>query len=335
MVRGTADPSASLGMTKERATVPQRVVAGPKRFSNLIWTGLVWSRSDRCASCRHSRIHQAVSANPKQSRNALYGYDANGPKGRISIPLEGSRRIDSPGVEHDPWIRMGGGLGLHLDIDKDRLETTARDIKAIAATTGGPIYLGWGTDLYAPAAKLIDNIGLLNERLAPIHFQLATAGEFFRSAATTRGITTLSGEIPSSWANLTTSQLPLWLPAMNASNTLVSAEKFASINYALGYAGYPGAALRASMDVVPEAAFLSSKPLLVRVVFTKPVASCNKNVPQGLLNAAKVMSCSQVELPNAAPSRTAREVAPPGLKPSSYWPCASGHVGNRRYRACR
>ena len=37
----------------------------------------------------------------------------------------------------------GGGLGLHLDIDKDRLETTARDIKAIAATTGGPIYLGW------------------------------------------------------------------------------------------------------------------------------------------------------------------------------------------------
>jgi hypothetical protein len=31
-VRGTADPSASLGMTKERATAPWKVVAGPKAF---------------------------------------------------------------------------------------------------------------------------------------------------------------------------------------------------------------------------------------------------------------------------------------------------------------
>jgi hypothetical protein len=29
----TADPSASLGMTKERAIVPKTVVAGPMRFS--------------------------------------------------------------------------------------------------------------------------------------------------------------------------------------------------------------------------------------------------------------------------------------------------------------
>src|SRR5450631_4074887 len=37
-VRGTADPSASLGMTKERATVALRVVAGPRicgRYSYL------------------------------------------------------------------------------------------------------------------------------------------------------------------------------------------------------------------------------------------------------------------------------------------------------------
>ena len=33
-----------------------------------------------------------------------------------------------------------------------------------------------------------------------------------------------------------------------------------------------------------------------------------------LLNAAKVMSSSQVELPNAAQSRTEGEVAPQGLK---------------------
>jgi hypothetical protein len=33
-VRGTADPSASLGMTKERATVSKRVVAGPMSSSS-------------------------------------------------------------------------------------------------------------------------------------------------------------------------------------------------------------------------------------------------------------------------------------------------------------
>jgi alpha-mannosidase len=68
---------------------------------------------------------------------------------------------------------------------------------------------------------------------------LATPEEFFRAAAAVPGIPELSGEIPSSWANLTTSLVPLWLPAMSASDTLVSAEKFASINYALGYAPYP------------------------------------------------------------------------------------------------
>ena len=133
----------------------------------------------------------------------------------------------------------GVGLGLHLDLDKDRLEVVARDVKDVEATTSGPLYMGWGTDLFAPNDKLIENIAVLNRRLAPIRFRLATAGEFFRSAASAPGIPDLSGEIPSSWANLTTSLVPLWLPAMSATDTLVSAEKFASVNYALGYAAYP------------------------------------------------------------------------------------------------
>jgi alpha-mannosidase len=137
----------------------------------------------------------------------------------------------------------GIGLGLHLDLDKDRLESIAHDIKDVQATTSGPIYLPWGMDLFAPSDKLIENIGALNQKLSPTHFRLATPEEFFRTAAVTRGIPDLSGEIPSSWANLTTSLVPLWLPAISASNTLVSAEKFASINYALGYAPYPDKAL--------------------------------------------------------------------------------------------
>jgi alpha-mannosidase len=139
----------------------------------------------------------------------------------------------------------GIGLGLHLDLDKDRLDAIARDLKAVAATTSGPVYMGWGTDLFAPSGKLIENIAVLNQHLFPVHFRLATAAEFFRSAAATQGISELSGEIPSSWANLTTSLVPLWLPALSATDTLVSAEKFAAINYALGYAPYPEQAFEA------------------------------------------------------------------------------------------
>ena len=132
----------------------------------------------------------------------------------------------------------GIGLGLHVDLDKDRLEAIAHDVKNVEATTNGPVYMGWGTDLLAPSNRLIDNIAVLNQRLAPIHFRLATAEEFFHAVATQK-TPALSGEIPSSWANLTTSLVPLWLPAMSATDTLVSAEKFASVNYALGYTDYP------------------------------------------------------------------------------------------------
>ena len=139
----------------------------------------------------------------------------------------------------------GVGLGLHLDLDKDQLQTIAHDLSALQTTRKSPVYMGWGTDLYAPSAKLIANIAALNQQLAPTHFRLATAQEFFQSAATASGIPDVSGEIPSSWANLTTSLLPLWLPAMTATDTLVTAEKFAAVNYALGYASYPDRAFEA------------------------------------------------------------------------------------------
>ena len=133
----------------------------------------------------------------------------------------------------------GVGSGLHLDLDKDRLATLSHEIKDVEATTSGPVYLGWGTDLFAPSEKLIENIGVLNEKLSPLHFRLANAEEFFRAASASPRIPDLSGEIPSSWANLTTSLVPLWPPAISATDTLVTAEKVAAINHALGYAPYP------------------------------------------------------------------------------------------------
>jgi hypothetical protein len=136
----------------------------------------------------------------------------------------------------------GADLGLHHDLDDARLADIKGDLDSVQATTSGPVYLGWGTDLWTPSQKLIENVAVLNERLTPRHFLFATPDEFFRAAAEATGIPDISGEIPSSWANLTTSLTPLWPPAMTATDTLLNAEKFAAINYALGYAPYPGEA---------------------------------------------------------------------------------------------
>ena len=64
--------------------------------------------------------------------------------------------------------------------------------------------------------------------------------EYFRRVASRPCISEVSGEIPSSWPNLISSLPTLWPPITPATNTLLSAEKFAAINDALGYAGYPG-----------------------------------------------------------------------------------------------
>jgi alpha-mannosidase len=134
----------------------------------------------------------------------------------------------------------GAELGLHLDLDDARLAAIAIDVDRVQATTAGPVYLGWGTDLWAPSQELIENVAVLNQRLAPRHFRLATADEFFRAAAHTAEIPELSGEIAASWANLTTSLSGLWPPVIAATDSLLNAEKFATINYALGYGPYPG-----------------------------------------------------------------------------------------------
>jgi hypothetical protein len=133
----------------------------------------------------------------------------------------------------------GVGLGLHRDLDEARLAKVASDIQAVRATTKAPVYLGWGTDLFAPNEKLIENISVLNRKLAPEQFRLATATEYFRAASDTPAIPEIAGEIPSSWANVISSMSHIWPPAIAAADTLLNAEKFAAINYALGYAAYP------------------------------------------------------------------------------------------------
>ena len=131
----------------------------------------------------------------------------------------------------------GAGDGLHLELNDEILKKFSRHLSEVQATTSGPVYLPWGTDLWSPSGTLVENVSLLNQRLAPNHFRLATPSEFFRAAASTPDIPTLSGGIPSSWVSITSE--PLWPAAMGATDALLTAEKFAAINYALDYADYP------------------------------------------------------------------------------------------------
>jgi alpha-mannosidase len=133
----------------------------------------------------------------------------------------------------------GVNLGLHRDLDEQALAKIAKDVADVQATTQGPIFLAWGTDLWAPNEKLVQNAGVLNAKLAPSRFRFATPGEFFTAASKTPGIPEVSGEIPSSWANILTSMGHIWPPALAGSDVLLNAEKFAAISYALGYSEYP------------------------------------------------------------------------------------------------
>jgi alpha-mannosidase len=97
----------------------------------------------------------------------------------------------------------------------------------------------WGSDLYAPNEKLVDNLPVLNGVIAGAHFSFATPDDYFHEVAHEKDIPDVSGEIPSSWPNIVASLPHLWQLVVPAENTLLAAEKFAAINFALHYADYP------------------------------------------------------------------------------------------------
>lgn len=133
----------------------------------------------------------------------------------------------------------GVGLGLHKELTDSAVERIRNEVDSVQSHTKAPVYLGWGTDLFAPNEQLVNNLAVLNDRLKPLHFQFATPIEYFRAASHTKQPPVLSGEITGSWANIDSSATAVWPPAVAAADVLVNAEKFASINYALGFAPYP------------------------------------------------------------------------------------------------
>ena len=149
---------------------------------------------------------------------------------------DGSSVLVWDAVRGYPW---GVDLGLHRDLTDAALARIQDEVGAVRSLTKAPVYLGWGLDLFAPDEELVSNLATLNQKLAPMRFQFATPIEYFRAAGNTPDPPVLSGEITGSWGNLDSSATPVWPPVITAADTLVNAEKFAAINYALGYANYP------------------------------------------------------------------------------------------------
>jgi alpha-mannosidase len=133
----------------------------------------------------------------------------------------------------------GSRLGLHTELNEERRQTLQKEVEEVRATTGGPILMNWGSDLWAPTEKLVENIEILNKDFPSARFIFATPLDFFKRVMKTPALSELSGEIPSSWPNAVSSLAHMWPLAIPATNTLLTAEKFAAINYALGYADYP------------------------------------------------------------------------------------------------
>lgn len=149
---------------------------------------------------------------------------------------DGSSVLVWDAVKGYPW---GVDLGMHRDLTDAVLDRIRSEVSTVQALTKAPVYLGWGLDLFAPNEELVSNLAILNQKLPRMHFHFTTPSEYFRDASAMPNPPVLSGEITGSWGNVDSSASAVWPPVITAADTLVTAEEFAAINYALGYAAYP------------------------------------------------------------------------------------------------
>ena len=134
----------------------------------------------------------------------------------------------------------GANLGLHEDLNPLRLRLIDSQVQLIAAMTKAPVLMHWGIDLYAPSTRVGSNLPALNETFAGrYHFRISALDDYFQAVSQQTQVPELSGEIPSCWPNIVSSLPNLWPAVTPATSALLSAEKFAAVNYALGYADYP------------------------------------------------------------------------------------------------
>ncbi len=122
--------------------------------------------------------------------------------------------------------------------DEQKQERLRKDMADLRANYGGPIFMNWGSDLFTPADDLVAQVEKLDQA-GPTRLVIATPTDFFREAQEVSGVPETSGEIPDSWPNIVSSLAHMWPQIIPATATLLAAERFAAINYALGYAPYP------------------------------------------------------------------------------------------------
>lgn len=123
---------------------------------------------------------------------------------------------------------------------EQKIERLRRDVADLRKHYDGPIFMNWGSDLYTPADNLMPCIEEVNNA-GPFRVTIATPTEFFNAAKLVPNVPEATGEIPESWPNVVSSLAHMWPLVVPATATLLAAERFATVNYALGYAPYPQA----------------------------------------------------------------------------------------------
>lgn len=141
------------------------------------------------------------------------------------------------------WNSLKGyGWGTFLTskttTDDQKQERLQKDVADLRRNYQGPIFMNWGSDLFVPQDDIVSLVAKYDVP-GPTCLVIATPTEFFNHAKNTADVPEVSGEIPDSWPNIVSSLAHMWPQIIPATSTLLSAEKFATINYALGYAEYP------------------------------------------------------------------------------------------------
>jgi alpha-mannosidase len=133
----------------------------------------------------------------------------------------------------------GVHLGFHSEMTPDKRAVLEKELREVSANDPGPIFVPWGVDLWSPNEKIVQNVDALNKDFTYAHFTLAVPQDFFKAIEKTQNVPEITGEIPMAWPHVVDGILHLWQLAVPATATLTTAEEFATINYALGYADYP------------------------------------------------------------------------------------------------
>ncbi|HUX95983.1 MAG TPA: glycoside hydrolase family 38 C-terminal domain-containing protein [Bacteroidales bacterium] len=141
------------------------------------------------------------------------------------------------------WNALNGyPWGTFLTSDRtsfeEKKERFMNNLAVVKRTTSGPVMMHWGIDLWAPPVDLVTKVNEFFKQV-PARLTISTPSEFFLKLEKSPSLPVVSGEIPSSWPNIVSSLVHIWPLIIPATNTLLAAEKFATINYSLGYAEYP------------------------------------------------------------------------------------------------